>query len=415
MKVMAISNGGRVGRRGFMLGAAAATAAPVVLRSARAQTTAGPLRIGVLGDFSGPYSAISGEGSAVAAGLAIADFGGTVLGRPIELVTADHLNKPDVGLSIVREWFGPGDVAMITDGTNSAIALGIQPLLTEHHRIALYTTVGNSDLIGRACSPLSAVWAHDTWSNVVSPIRALMASGVDTFYLIAADYAFGKTLETDATNTIVAGNGKVLGTARHPINSSDFSSYLLTAQASGAQAVMLLNGGLDFVNCFKQAVEFELPKKQAIIAPIVFLSDIHSLGLPLAQGLQFAQSWYWDLNDTTRAWSKRFYDLRKRMPDDTHAATYSAVLEYLRAVERAKTDTAEQVMAELKSMTVSDAFTPNGHVRADGKMVFDRYLVRVKRPEESRGPWDYLSIVSKVSAADAFRPLADSVCPFVKA
>lgn len=398
-------------RRDILLGSAATA---LTLRRAHAQLSSVPFRIGVLGDFSGPYSAISGEGSVTAARFAIADVGGKVLDRSIELVTADHQNKADVGLAIVREWFGRDNVAVITDVTNSAIALGVQPLLTEMHRIALYTTVGNSDLIGKACSPLSVLWAQDTWSNTVVPIRALQQQGKTTFFLISADYAFGKTLENNATTAITAGGGKVLGTARHPLNSSDFSSYLLVAQASGAQVVMLLNGGLDFVNSFKQAVEFGLPRKQTIVAPIVFLSDIHSLGLELAQGLQFAQSWYWDQNDASRAWAKRFYDQRQVMPDDTHAATYSAVLQYLRAVERAGTDKAEAVMTTLRSSTISDVFTPEGHMRADGKMIFDRYLVRAKRPEESRGPWDCLTITSKIAAADAFEPLAESACPFVR-
>ena len=409
-----MSNATRLNRRDILIGSATAALLPLGLRSADAQPSPAPLRIGVLGDFSGPYSAISGEGSATAARFAIADVGGKVLGRPIELVTADHLNKADVGLAIVREWFGPGNVSMITDVANSAIALGIQPLLSEMHRIALYTTVGNGDLVGKACSPLSVLWPHDTWSNTVAPIRALLKQGATTFFLISADYAFGKTLENDATAAIAAGGGKVLGTARHPLNTSDFSTYLLAAQASGAQVVMLLNGGHDFVNSFKQAVEFRLPPKQTIVAPIVFLSDVHSLGLELAQGLQCAQSWYWDQNDATRAWAKRFFDQRHAMPNDTHAATYSAVLQYLRAVERAGTDTAETVMATLRSSTISDVFTPEGHIRPDGKMIFERYLVRVKRPEESRGEWDCLTITTKIAAADGFRPLADSACTLAR-
>lgn len=401
-------------RREVLLGLGVAALAPMALRRAIAGSNEA-LRIGVLGDFSGPYSGISGEGSAVAARFAAADFGGKVLGRPIEIVTADHQNKPDIGMAIVREWFGPGNVSLVIDVANSAIALGIQPLLTDAHRIAIYTTVGNSDLIGKACSPLSVLWPHDTWSNTVAPIRALQKQGKKTFFLIAADYAFGKTLETDATTAIVAGGGKVLGVARHPLHASDFSSLLVSAQASGADVVMLLNGGVDFVNSFKQAVEFHLTAKQAVVGPIVFLSDIHSLGLDTAQGLQFAQSWYWDQNDTTRTWAKRYFASQQAMPNDTHAAAYSAVLQYLRAVQRAGTDTAETVMANLRSMTVSDMFTPEGRIRADGKLIFDRYLVRVKSPAESRRPWDYLSITSKIAAADAFRPLSESECRLVHA
>ena len=400
-------------RRDILLGGAAALS-PLLLRRPAAQQ-AGPIRIGVLGDFAGPYSGISGAGSVTAARLAITDFGDSALGRPIEIVTADHLNKPDVGLSIVREWFGPGNVSMITDVANTAIALGIQPLLTETHRIALYTTVGSSDLVGKACSPLSVLWAQDTWANTVAPIRALLKQGKSTYFLIAADYAFGKALENDATGAIQAGGGKVLGVARHPLHASDFSSLLLSAQASGADVVMLLNGGVDFTNSFKQAVEFHLTEKQAVVGPIVFLSDIHSLGLETAQGLQFMQSWYWDQNDTTRAWAKRYYAEQKAMPNDTHAAAYSAVLQYLRALERAKTDQAGPVMAALREATISDVFAPNGHIRADGKMVFDRFLVKAKSPAESKGEWDCLSITSTVPAAEGFRPLMESECRLVRA
>jgi branched-chain amino acid transport system substrate-binding protein len=400
-------------RRDILLGGSAALM-PLLLRRTAAQPAA-PVRIGVLGDFSGPYSGISGAGSVTAARLAIADFGGSVLGRPIEIVTGDHLNKPDLGLSIVREWFGPGNVSMITDVANTAIALGIQPLLTETHRIALYTTVGSSELIGKACSPLSVLWGQDTWANTVAPIRALLKQGKTSYFLIAADYAFGKVLENDATTAIQAGGGKVLGVARHPLHASDFSSLLLSAQSSGADVVMLLNGGGDFTNSFKQAVEFRLTQKQAVVGPIVFLSDIHSLGLETAKGLQFMQSWYWDQNDATRAWAKRYFAEQKTMPNDTHASGYSAVLQYLRAVQRAKTDDAEAVMAALRATTISDMFTPDGHIRTDGKMVFDRFLVKVKAPAESKGEWDCLGIASTVPAAEGFRPLSESECRLVRA
>jgi len=406
---------GQPKRRGLLLGAGAAALAPLMGRRARAQTASSPLKIGVLGDFSGPYSAISGAGSAAAAGFAVADVGGTVLGRKVEVVTADHQNKADIGLGIVREWFGPGNVSLVIDVANSGIALGMQPLLSQMHRIALYTAVGNTNLMGAACSPLSVVWALDTWAATVVPIRALQKQGKKTFFLIAADYVFGKTLETDASAAILAGGGKVLGSVRHPIDASDFSSYLLQAQASGADVVMLLNGGQDFVNSFKQAAEFKLTQTQAVVAPVVFLSDIHALGLPLAQGLQFAATWYWDQTDATRAWAKRYYAAQGSMPNDTHAAAYSAVLQYLRAVARTGSDDAERVMATLRATTIDDMFATNAHIRADGKLMFDRYLVRAKRPDESHGPWDLLEVTSKVSAEDAARPLAESTCPLAHA
>jgi branched-chain amino acid transport system substrate-binding protein len=398
-----------VGRRAVLGAVLGGAAAPFGNRLAKAQTAA-PLRIGVLGDFSGPYSAISGEGTVAATRFAIADYGGSVLGRPIEVVAADHLNKPDTGMAIAREWLGPGHVSMITDVTNSSIALGLQTILPQFRALALYTTVGNPDLVGKACSPFSAVWTRDQWSSTVAPIRASLQAGQRKFFLIVADYAFGKTLEGNATDAIAEGGGNLLGVARHPLNSADFSSYLLSAQASGADVVMLLNGGQDLVNCYKQAVEFRLPAAQTFYAPILFLSDIHALGLTTGAGLRFVQTWYWNLNDTTRAWADRFYKQRGSMPGDSHAATYSAVLSYLRAVNAAGTDEPASVMHALKTNIVSDMFTSHGVVRADGRLVFDEYLVQVKRPAESTRDWDYLTITGTVPAAEASRSLESGGC-----
>ena len=368
-----------------MLGSAA-TVLPPLLRPARAQA-AGPIRVGVLGDFAGPYSYITGEGCAVAARMAAADVGGSVLGRPIEIVTADHMNKPDTGLAIVREWFGPGNVQMVTSVGNSAIAFGIQPMLAQMHRLALYTSVGNPDLIGKACSPNSSLWALDNWSSTVAPVRAQLTVGKKRFFFIAVDYAYGKTLEADATAAITAGCGSVVGIARHPLNNAHFSSYLIAAKSSGAEVVMLLNGGTDFVNSYKQAIEFGVAPAQTVIAPVVYLGDIDGLGLEIAQGLQFSQSWYWDFNDTTRAWATRFGALRGgRMPADTEAGTYSAVLQYLKAVAPAGTDAAEPVMAALRATTVRDAFT------ADGR----------------------LTVTGTVPAAPGFKPLAETGCAYIK-
>jgi len=402
-------------RRSLLLGGAAASLAPLVCRRARAQPASGPLKIGVLGDFSGPYSAISGAGAVTAAGFAISDVGGRVLGRPVQIVTADHQNKADIGIGIVRQWFGPGNVSLVIDVANSGIALGMQPILSQMHRIALYTAVGNSNLMGSACSPLSVVWALDNWAATVVPIRALQKQGKTTFFLISADYVFGKTLETDASAAITGGGGKVLGSVRHPLGASDFSAYLLQAQASGADVVMLLNGGQDFVNSFKQASEFRLTQKQTVVAPIVFLSDVHTLGLELAQGLQFSAAWYWDQSDASRAWAQRYHAERGSMPNDTHAAAYSAVLQYLHAIERTGSDDADHVMATLRATTITDMFIADGRIRADGKLMFDRYLVCVKRPEDQHGPWDLLEVTSTVTAENAARPLAESTCPFVHA
>ena len=398
-----------LGRRQILATAAGAT---LLSRPGRAAT---PLRIGVINDMSGPYAAIAGRGSVVAAQMAIADFGGSVLNRPVEVVSADHQNKPDAGLAIIREWFGPGNVSMVCDFANTPVALGTQPMLTQFQKIAIYTSVASSVLTGKACSPLSAHWAHDTYATTAPLIQAMLAQGLDTFFFLVADYTFGDILAGDSANAVKAGGGKLLGTSRHPLASADFASYLLSAQTSGAKVIVLCNGGTDTTNAYKQAVEFGLERKQTFVTPIMFLSDVHSLGIPTAHGLQFTQSWYWDQTEETRAWSKRYQSVAGTVPNDTHAATYSAVLNYLRAIAAANSDAAQPVMQSLKSLTISDVFAKGGHVRQDGRMMFDRYLTRVKTPEQSKGEWDMLEVVRTIPGSTGFRPLADSECAFVKA
>jgi branched-chain amino acid transport system substrate-binding protein len=403
----------RLGRRHF-ISAAAGSALTAGFYPTRARA-ANPVRIGVINDMSGPYAAASGRGSVVGAQMAIADFGGRVLGRPIELVSADHQNKADVGLAILREWFGPRKVSMAADFANTSVALGVQPLLTEFNRIALFTSVASSVLTGKACSPLSAQWAHDTYATTAPLINAMLKQGHDSFFFLVADYTFGDILAGDAVNAVKSGGGKLLGTSRHPLATSDFASYLLAAQTSGAKVIVLCNGGTDTTNAYKQAVEFGLEKSHIFVTPIMFLSDVHSLGVPTAHDLQFTTSWYWDQNDQTRTWSQLFKSASGTIPNDTNAATYSAVLSYLHAMTQAGTDDSQQVMKAIKAMTVSDVFAQNGHVRADGKMIFDRYLARVKTPDESKSEWDLLTILSRIPGADGFRPLSQSECPLVKA
>jgi branched-chain amino acid transport system substrate-binding protein len=398
-----------IGRRGAL---AAATGAAFVSARTRA---AAPLRIGVTNDMSGPYAAASGRGAVIAARMAVSDFGGGVLNRPVEILSADHQNKPDTGLAIIREWFGPGNVSMVCDFGNTPIALGTQPMLTQFNKIAIYTSVASSVLTGKACSPLSAHWAHDTYSTTAPLMKAMLAQGKDTFFFLVADYTFGDILAGDAVNAVKAGGGKLLGTSRHPLATADFASYLLAAQTSGAKVIVLCNGGTDTTNAYKQAVEFGLERTQTFVTPIMFLSDVHSLGVQTAHGMQFTQSWYWDQTDATRAWSKRYQAEAGTMPNDTHAATYSAVLNYLRAVAQANTDEAHAVMKSLKSLTITDVFARDGHVREDGRMMFDRYLTRVKDPDQSKGEWDELEILRVIPAAEGFRPLTDSDCPFIKA
>lgn len=395
-----------------LLAAGAALAASPIFRPARA---ADPLRIGVINDQTGPYAAASGPGSVAAARMAVADFGGQVLGRPVELVSADHQNKPDVGLAILREWFGPGKVRMVADFGNTSVALGVQPLLTEFDRIAMFTSVASSVLTGKACSPLSVQWAHDTYATTAPLINAMLKRGHDTFYFLVADYTFGDVLAGDAINAVKIGGGRLLGTSRHPLATSDFASYLVAAQASGAKVIVLCNGGTDTTNAYKQAVEFGLEKEHIFVTPIMFLSDVHSLGVSTAHDLLFTTSWYWDQNDRTRAWSKRFQSAAGTIPNDTHAATYSAVLSYLRAVAQAGTDDSQPVMKAIRGMTVSDAFAQGGKVRTDGKMIFDRYLARVKQPAESKDEWDLLDILRTIPGNEGFRPLSQSECPMVKA
>jgi branched-chain amino acid transport system substrate-binding protein len=378
---------------------------------ARAAT---PLRIGVLVDMSGAYSDIGGAGAVTAAQMAVADFGSSVLGRPIEVLSADHQNKTDVGVAIAREWLGPKQVALILDMGNSAIALAVQGLVRDADRVAIPVSAVTSDLSGPACSPNSIQWAQDNWSNGVALMRALRAAGKQTFFFITVDYSFGLSLEADARAAIERSGGKVVGAVRHPLNTSDFSAYLLQAQASGAEVVVFASAGTDTVTAIEQAHEFGLTPRQALTAPSFYLTTAHAIGLERAQGLLVMQSWYWDMNDATRAWAKRFQARIGRMPNDVNAADYSAVGHYLRAVATAGTDEGRAVIAAMRAAPVDDLFTRDGRIRDDNKMVFTRYLMRVKTPADSHGPWDLLATVAAIPPDQAFRPMNEGGCPLVK-
>jgi branched-chain amino acid transport system substrate-binding protein len=369
-----------------------------------------PFVLGIMNDQSGPYADLAGPSSVQAVRMAIEDFGGVVLGKKIELLVADHQNKVDIGMAIAREWYDAKDVRVIFDITNSGVALALQDLARARKRLVIFDSASSSDLTGKACSPNGFQWNADNWSNGVSLMRLLIHDKRDSFYFITADYAFGASLEADARDAIAKAGGTTVGAVRAPLNTADFSSYLLSAQASGAKVVVLANTGADLSTSLKQANEFGLTPGQYIATPITYLSDVNALGLPIAHDLVFMQSWYWDLNDATRVFAKRFFERAKRMPNDNQAALYSSVLHYLEAVKATGTDDAAEVAKAMKQAPIHDVFTDNGVVRADGRVVYDRYLVKVKQPAESKYPWDYVSIVAKIPADAAFRPLGASGC-----
>ena len=383
---------------------------PLLTGVAPASADDGAFVIGIMNDQSGPYADLAGPSSVQAVRMAIEDFGGTVLGKKIELLVADHQNKVDVGMAIAREWYDEKGVRVIFDITNSGVALALQNLAKARDRLVIFDSASSSDLTGKACSPNGFQWNADNWSNGVSLMRLLVKQKLDTFFFITADYAFGASLEADARGAIAKAGGTTIGGVRAPLNTADFSSYLLSAQASGAKVVVLANTGADLSTSLKQANEFGLTASQYIATPITYLSDVNALGLAIAHGLVFMQSWYWDLNDQTRAFARRFFERAKRMPNDNQAALYSSVLHYLEAVKATGGDEALSVAKAMKAAPIHDVFTDDGKAREDGRVVYDRYLVKVKQPAESKYPWDYLSIEAKIPADEAFRPLGSTGC-----
>ena len=390
------------------LGLAAAT-------PARAQVSDDQVKIGVLTDMSGQWADMNGPGSLLAAQMAVEDFGGKVLGKPIVLVSADHQQKADVGVGIARRWIENEQVDAISDVTNSAIALAVQQLTRDANRVALFSSPGTTDLTGKQCSPTGFQWVYDNYSNTVGPVNALVKQGKKTWYFVTADFAFGQSLEKIGMEQVKADGGQVVGSIRNPFNSADMSPYLLPAQGSKAQVIFLANAGKDLTTAIKQANEFGIVAGgQTLAAPIMFISDVHALGLQTAQGTSFLEGFYWDLNDETRAFAKRFYDKRKAMPTSLQAGVYSSILHYLKAIQAAGTDEAKAVAAKMRELPVNDFFAKNGKVREDGRMVHDMYLVEVKTPSESKAPWDYYKVVATVPGDEAFLPLAKSECPLVK-
>jgi branched-chain amino acid transport system substrate-binding protein len=380
---------------------------------ARAQISDDVVRIGVLNDQSGLYADLGGPGSVTAARMAVEDAGGSVLGKPVEIVFADHQNKSDIGAAIARQWFDVGKADMVIGFDNSAVALAVEQLAAERNRIAIAGAVGSTAFTGKNCTPNEASWVYDSYALTTSLAKSTVAEGRDSWFFITVDYAFGHSLEADATAAVQAAGGKVLGSVRHPLNTSDFSSYLLQAQASGAKVVAFANGGGDMINAVKQANEFGLTKNQSMVSLLVFISDVHSMELKAAQGLKFVTAFYWDRDDESRAWSKRFFEKQGRMPTMAQASVYSAVRHYINAIAAAGTDEAKAVMAKMRAMPVNDFYVKNGHVREDGRLVHDMFFAQVKTPSESAKPWDYYKILGVIPGDQAFRPLAEGGCPLV--
>ena len=392
----------------FGLGAALAT-------PTAAQQADTALKIGLLGDFQSVYSDIGGAGNVEATKMAIEEFGGTMFGKPVELITADVQNKADIAASLARKWYENEAVDMIIDMPTSATALAGMEMSKQFQKIMIVTDAASSDITGKSCSPYTVHWTYDTYANAHTVGSAIVKTGGDTWYFITADYLFGHSIERDTGDVVRAAGGKVVGSARVPLNNADFSSFLLQAQASKAKIIGLANGGADTINTIKQAAEFGIVAGGQNLAGIVmFISDIHSLGLKLAQGLIVTEAYYWDLNDRTRAFGKRFFDRTKKMPTMNQAATYSATLHYLNAVKAAGTKETKAVLEKMRATPVRDAFTDNGVLREDGRMVHSMFLLQVKKPEESKAPWDYYKVLAEVPGDQAFRPLKDGGCPLVK-
>src|SRR5580693_6148654 len=380
-----------------------------------AQPAAAQVKIGILNDQSGVYADYGGKYSIEAAKMAIEDFGGEVLGQKIEMVTGDHQNKPDLATAIARRWYDTEGVDMITELTTSSVALAVQELSKDKKKIDIVVGAATSRITGDACTPYSFHWAYDTRALAVGTGGALTKAGGDTWFFLTADYAFGYALEKDTSTVVTSKGGKVLGSVRIPLNSSDFSSFLLQAQSSKAKIVGLANAGLDTTNSIKQAAEFGIVKGgQKLAGLLMTLSEVHGLGLEAAQGLVLTEGFYWDHDDQSRAFSERFFKRTGRMPSMIHAGTYSATLQYLKAVKAAGTKDSDAVVKKLKELPVDDMFAEGGKVLANGRMVHDLYLFEVKKPSESKKPWDYYKQLAVVPGDQAFPSAKDSGCPLTK-
>ncbi|MCC2597383.1 ABC transporter substrate-binding protein [Pusillimonas sp. MFBS29] len=396
------------------------TAASIALTAgaatAHAQTLSDDvIRIGVLTDISGVYADVSGKGAIEAVKMAVEDFGGTMFGKPIEVIFADHLNKPDIGAAKAREWFDRDGVDMITDLANSGVALAVAGIAKEKKRHIIVNNPSNMGLTNAMCSPYTIHYTYDAYSLAHGTGRTVAEQpGGDTWYFLTVDFAFGIGLEEQVSEVVRAANGKVLGAARHPLGTTDYSSYILQAQSSGAKIIGLASTGHDSINAIKAAHEFGLTPKQKLAGLLLWINDIHSIGIDVAQGMMLTNAWYWDMNDGSREFAKRYYERMNSMPNMAHAGDYSSTMHYLKAVQAAGTDDPDAVSAKMREMPINDFFAQDGKVREDGRMVHDMYLWEVKSPSESKGPWDYFKLVKTIPADKAFAPLADSTCYLVK-
>jgi len=393
-----------------------AVAASFTVGVAQAQVSDNLIKMGVLTDMSSLYTDLSGAGSVLAAKMAVEDSGIEKRGYKVEVVSADHQNKPDIGSGIARQWYDVDKVDVILDTPNSGVALAVNQITKDKNKVFLASGPASSDLTGKACSPNTVHWTYDTWMLANGTGGAIVKSGGDSWFFLTADYAFGHALERDTEAVVLKNGGKVLGKVRAPLNTQDFSSFLLQAQASKAKIIGLANAGGDTTNSIKQAAEFGIVKGgQNLAGLLVFLTDVNALGLPTAQGLIVTNTFYWDQNDASRAFTKRFAPLNKGIhPTMIHAGVYASVLHYLKSVEALKSDDGLKVVAKMKEMPTDDPLFGKGSIRVDGRKIHPAYLVEVKKPAESKGPWDYYKVRATIPADQAFRPLKDGDCPLVK-
>jgi branched-chain amino acid transport system substrate-binding protein len=387
----------------------------LVAAGAQAQVSDGVVKIGVLTDLSGVYSDLAGPGAVLATKMAIDDF--VAIEKPsfkVELVSADHQNKGDIAANKAREWFERDKVDVATELVTTSVGLAVQKIAKEKNRIALISGAASTAITNESCNDVTVHWTYDTYAVANGTAKAVTQGGGKKWFFLTADYAFGHALEKDATAVVKANGGEVLGAVRHPFPGSDFSSFLLKAQSSGAQIIGLANAGGDTVNSIKQAAEFGITPKQSLAGLLMFITDVHALGLKTTQNMYLTEGFYWDLNDETRVWSKRFFAQHKRMPTMVQAGQYSSVMHYLKAVKAINSDDTAKVMTQMKKTPVNDFFAKNGKIRDDGRMVHDMYLLQVKKPADSKTPWDYYNVKATIPAAEAFQPLSASRCPLIK-
>ena len=402
-------------RKNFIASVAFLLASSTAVFAQSAAISDGKVKIGILNDQSGVYADFGGKSSVEAAKMAVEDFGGKVLDMPVEIVDADHQNKPDIASNIARQWYDTEQVDAIMELTTSSVALAVQAVAKEKKKIDIVTGAATTDLTGKACSPYGFHWAYDTHALAVGTGGALVKQGGDSWFFLTADYAFGYSLEQQTTDYVKASGGTVVGSVRHPLSTQDFSSFLLQAQSSGAKVIGLANAGLDTSNAIKQAAEFGITQGGQHLAALLFtLAEVHGLGLEAAQGLTLTEGYYWNRDDDSRAFAKKFFARTGKMPNMIHTGTYSAVTQYLKAVEKAGTDETEAVAKQLHEMPVDDVFGRGGTVGANGRMIHDMYLLQVKKPAESKEPWDYFNVLATIPGKEAYIDPAKSGCDLVK-